>query len=316
MKSYFFNILDLMTALRRSVISTFAVAIAFTSFAEPLPGKPGELITVDVSTEAASVQLPGVEARLVAVVAPSGVFTLQGPAFATNAITGLSATLISDYYAESHGANSFAVSVELRRQAGYTDLVALDAFGSPKTGKQIARGRAARTAGEEYDSATTYFALLELSLVASPQSGKFDLATTVVYGPPFDEALDIPLTGSSAPLSFMGTKITPTVIRLPETDPESELPAGKRPSVLMLFNPTKAFPAFEVQAVREDGTAVRSYDRPDLSRAPGNGKAQWVFGSPEQISKASIVKFSFRGYRLQPIVWKNIALPAGITPAN
>ena len=294
----------------------FAFTSAFAAFAEPVPGKPGELSTVDVSAEAASVQLPGVEARLVAVIAPGGVFTLQGPAFATNAITGLSATLISDYYAESHGANSFAVSVELRRQAGYTDLVALDAFGSPKTGKQIARGRAATTAGEEYDSATTYFALLELSLVASPQSGKFDLATTVIYGPPFDEALDIPLSGSSTPLSFMGTEITPTVIRLPETDPEVELPASKRPAVSLLFAPNKAFAAFEVQAVREDGSAVRAYDRPDLSRAPSNGKARWVFGQPEQISKASIAKFAFRGYRLQPIVWKNIALPSGIAPGK
>ncbi|MCC6795105.1 MAG: hypothetical protein IT366_08295 [Candidatus Hydrogenedentes bacterium] len=305
------NSFSFPAGVRACFIALF-FAIACVAFAEPSPGKAGELIAVDVSTEAASVQLPGVEARLVAVVAPGGVFTLQGPAFATNAITGLSATLISDYYAESHGANSFAVSVELRRQAGYTDLVALDAFGSPKTGKQIARGRAARTAGEEYDSATTYFALLELSLVASPQSGKFDLATTVVYGPPFDEALDIPLTGSSKPLSFMGTKITPTVIRLPETDPESEVPAGKRPAVSLLFAPNKAFPAFEVQAVREDGTALRSYDRPDLSSAPTNGKAQWVFGKPDPISKASIAKFSFRGYRLQPIVWKNIALPGGI----
>jgi hypothetical protein len=306
-----------------AAVPRYVLPIAFTchvAFAEATPPaltKPGATITVDVSTDAATVQLPGVEARLVAVVAPgSGVFTVQGPPFATNAITGVGAAVLNDYYAEGAKPGVFGVSMELRREAGYTDMVALDSIGAPKSGNRVIRGRGARVAGAELNSATTYFALLDLTLTASSRTGTFDLATTVIYGPPFDESLDIPLDGSGTQQSFMGMKITPTIIRLPETDPESELPSSKRPAVSLLFAPPKALPGFEVQAIRSNDSGVRAYQMPDMTQAPRAGKAQWDFGFPEPISKSSITKFVFRGYRLQPIVWKNIALPPGIVPAK
>lgn len=307
--------------LRRRAARVLACAIAsvpaFAEAAPPTPGKPGDPIVVDVAAEAASVQLPGVEARLVAVVSPvNGVFTVKGPAYASNAITGLSATLINDYCAEKNAKDDFGVSVELRRQSGYTDLLSLPEFGSPRHGPQTVCGSGARTAGDDLDSATTYFALLKLTLCAASQSGRFDLATTVVYGPPFDETLDIRVDAANAPARFMGMTVTPSVLRLPATGPEKASPARERPAVMLLFDPPRALPGFEVQAIRTDDTVVRAYDRPGLSGPPRDGKAQWTFGWPDPISKSSITKFVFRGYRVQPIVWKNVALPPGVTPTR
>ena len=315
-RSVFRNLFVLCAAAGLMVVNFSAHAEG----APPAPGKPGDPIVVDVSTDAATVQLPGVEARLVAVVSPTiGVFTVQGPAYATNAITGYSASLINAYCATKNAKDAFAVSVELRRASGYTDLLDVFCppdFATPKQASKSVRARNMRTAGDNIDSATTLFALLDLSLRAVSQPGKFDLATTVIYGPAFDESLDLPLGTPKDPLRFMGIEITPTVLRLPATDPATAPTGPNRPAVMLLFDPPKALPGFEVQAIRADDKVVRAHNQLLLFGTPRDGKAQWDFGTPGPISKASITKFVFRGYRVQPIVWKNIALPPGIAAAK
>lgn len=276
-------------------------------------------IELDASAGDTMVKLQGLQVQLLAIVpAQEDVINAQGSSVPEN----------------SWGSSGEEIIREFREPSGTTDIDQADQLGvlfhlAPtqvfegdyelRTAHLLAQGY--RNYGNmrfgDVHSPEPMFSAFELAeFFRSSESRTIklsDVQADISYGPPLELYADIPSDARNTEIEIGSWKFTATVNRLPDRQPGEEVPAKERPVVTLTFSEGGPLTNVEVVAIDRNGEPVEAYNVEDLSRLVHGKAYTWEFGWPEPISNQSIQGFRLIGHRLQPIIWRNVALMAAAT---
>ena len=297
-----------------------APALAVVETGGLMPGVPADPIDIDLSTHPPVAKLSGFEARLIAVVSPiEGMWSPSGTSLDSNAIPEAAVAWIEDMRERSKQRKktgtltecNFALLMELKRDAEYTDFLSVTGAGSFGLGQGRVYNSSLTDNKHSFETSDPLLVLVGLTLCLSSGSDKVTIKTFVEHGPAFDESFDINVTDLDAPNILLGYKFWANVAHLPD-----DVPALRQdwPTVALRANKPVDLSGFEVQAILKNGSLVRANPHVGLEMNEKWQQSTWQFGGAERIAKANVAKFVFRGYRVQPIIWRNLTLPIGTKP--